>query len=76
MLKTVDPAFLQKQLDATPLNRFATPEDVADTVYALTTTLKFTTGVLYRGWRKIVEVILVLLRRIVQYKMCDAMKAS
>jgi hypothetical protein len=29
MLKTVDPAFLQKQLDATPLNRFATPEDVA-----------------------------------------------
>ena len=42
--KTVDPAFLQKQLDATPLNRFATPEDVADAVYALATTLKFTTG--------------------------------
>jgi len=42
--KTVDPAFLQKQLDATTLNRFATPEDVADAVYALATTLKFTTG--------------------------------
>lgn len=42
--KTVDPIFLQKQLDATPLNRFATPEDVADAVYALATTLKFTTG--------------------------------
>jgi 3-oxoacyl-[acyl-carrier protein] reductase len=42
--KTVDPIFLQKQLDATPLHRFATPEDVADAVYALATTLKFTTG--------------------------------
>lgn len=42
--RTVDPVFLQKQLDATPLNRFATPEDVADAVYALATTLKFTTG--------------------------------
>jgi 3-oxoacyl-[acyl-carrier protein] reductase len=42
--KTVDSAFLQKQLDATPLNRFATAEDVADAVYALATTLKFTTG--------------------------------
>ena len=42
--KTVDPAFLQKQLEATPLNRFATPEDVADAVYTLATTLKFTTG--------------------------------
>jgi 3-oxoacyl-[acyl-carrier protein] reductase len=42
--KTVDPAFLQQQLNATPLNRFATPEDVADAVYALATTLKFTTG--------------------------------
>ncbi len=42
--KYADPAFLQKQLDATPLNRFATPEDVADAVYALATTLKFTTG--------------------------------
>ena len=42
--KTADPVFLQKQLDATPLNRFATPQDVADAVYALATTLKFTTG--------------------------------
>jgi 3-oxoacyl-[acyl-carrier protein] reductase len=42
--KTADPAFLQQQLDATPLNRFAKPEDVADAVYALATTLKFTTG--------------------------------
>jgi 3-oxoacyl-[acyl-carrier protein] reductase len=42
--KTADPAFLQKQLEATPLNRFATAEDVADAVYALATTLKFTTG--------------------------------
>lgn len=42
--KTVDATFLQQQLNATPLNRFATPEDVADAVYALTTILKFTTG--------------------------------
>jgi 3-oxoacyl-[acyl-carrier protein] reductase len=42
--KTVDPAFLQKQLDATPLNRFATPEDVANAVYAVATSLTFTTG--------------------------------
>ena len=42
--KTVDPEFLQTQLDATPLNRFATPQDVADAVLALATTLKFTTG--------------------------------
>ena len=42
--KTVDPAFLQSQLDATPLNRFATPEDVANAVYAVAATLTFTTG--------------------------------
>ena len=42
--KTFDPDFLKKQLDETPLNRFATPEDVADAVYALTTYLRFTTG--------------------------------
>ena len=42
--KTADPVFLQKQLNATPLNRFATAEDVANAVYALATTLKFTTG--------------------------------
>jgi 3-oxoacyl-[acyl-carrier protein] reductase len=42
--KTVDPSFLQMQLDATPLNRFATPEDVANAVYAVAATLTFTTG--------------------------------
>jgi 3-oxoacyl-[acyl-carrier protein] reductase len=42
--KNIDPAYLQAQLDATPLNRLATPEDVANTVYALATTLTFTTG--------------------------------
>ena len=42
--KNFDPAFLKMQLDGTPLNRFATPDDVADAVYALTTYLKFTTG--------------------------------
>ena len=42
--KNVNAGFLQKQLDATPLNRFADPEDVADAVIALATTLRFTTG--------------------------------
>ena len=42
--KSFDPAFLKMQLDGTPLNRFATPEDVADAVYVLTTYLRFTTG--------------------------------
>ena len=42
--KTFDRSFLQKQLEATPLNRLAKPEDVADAVYALATTLNFTTG--------------------------------
>jgi 3-oxoacyl-[acyl-carrier protein] reductase len=42
--KKADREFLQQQLNATPLDRFATPEDVADAVYALTTSLKFTTG--------------------------------
>ena len=42
--KNVNDEFLQKQLDATPLNRFANPEDVADAVLALATALKFTTG--------------------------------
>ena len=42
--KTFDPAFLKMQLDGTPLNRFAKPEDVADAVFALTTYLRFTTG--------------------------------
>ena len=42
--KTVDPAYLQAQVDATPLNRLATPADVANAVYALATTLTFSTG--------------------------------
>jgi 3-oxoacyl-[acyl-carrier protein] reductase len=42
--KTVDPAYLKMQEDLTPLNRLATPEDVANTVFALATYLTFTTG--------------------------------
>ena len=42
--KTIDPAYLQTQLDATPLGRLATPEDVANAVYAVATSLTFSTG--------------------------------
>jgi 3-oxoacyl-[acyl-carrier protein] reductase len=42
--KTVDPAYLQMQENLTPLSRLATPEDVADTIFALATYLRFTTG--------------------------------
>lgn len=42
--KNVHPDFLNQQLNATPLDRFATPEDVANAVCAMATTLKFTTG--------------------------------
>jgi 3-oxoacyl-[acyl-carrier protein] reductase len=42
--KNFDPSFLKMQMDSTPMNRFATPEDVANTVYALATYLTFTTG--------------------------------
>ncbi|MDZ7879961.1 MAG: SDR family oxidoreductase [Saprospiraceae bacterium] len=42
--KTIDPAYLKMQEDLTPLSRLATPEDVANTVYALATYLTFTTG--------------------------------
>jgi len=42
--KNIDPAYLQMQLDATPLGRLATPEDVANAVHAVTTTLTFSTG--------------------------------
>ncbi len=42
--KNFDPSFLKMQMDSTPLNRFATPEDVADTVYAVAAYLTFTTG--------------------------------
>ncbi|HMG93198.1 MAG TPA: SDR family oxidoreductase, partial [Chryseolinea sp.] len=43
-VKTFDPSFLKNQLESTPLNRLAKPEDVADVVFALATTLRFTTG--------------------------------
>jgi 3-oxoacyl-[acyl-carrier protein] reductase len=42
--KTIDPTYLKMQEDLTPLSRLATPEDVANTVYALATYLTFTTG--------------------------------
>ncbi len=42
--KTMDPAYIQMQTDATPLNRLATPEDVAETIWAVHTKLTFLTG--------------------------------
>ena len=42
--KKVDPAYLQAQIDKTPLGRLATPEDVADAVLAAATLLKYTTA--------------------------------
>lgn len=42
--KRMDPAYLQQQVDLTPLNRLATPEDVAETIWAIATSLTFMTG--------------------------------
>ena len=42
--RRMDPAYLQQQVDLTPLGRLAEPEDVADAVLALATRLRFTTG--------------------------------
>jgi 3-oxoacyl-[acyl-carrier protein] reductase len=42
--KSADPVFLKLQQDLTPLNGLATPEDVANTVFALAAYLTFTTG--------------------------------
>jgi len=42
--KRFDPAYLQQQVDATPLQRLATPEDVAETVWAVHTKLTMMTG--------------------------------
>jgi len=42
--KRFDPAYIQQQVDATPLNRLATPEDVAETVWAVHTKLTLMTG--------------------------------
>lgn len=42
--KNFDPKFLQNQMDNTPLGRFATGVDVANAVYALASSLTFSTG--------------------------------
>jgi 3-oxoacyl-[acyl-carrier protein] reductase len=42
--KRMDPAYLQQQIDLTPLGRLATPEDVAETVWAIATKLTLMTG--------------------------------
>ncbi len=42
--KRFDPAYLQQQVDLTPAGRLATPEDVAETVWAIATTLTLMTG--------------------------------
>lgn len=42
--KRVDPAYLQEQIDKTPLDRLATAADVAETVLAVAAMLPFTTG--------------------------------
>jgi 3-oxoacyl-[acyl-carrier protein] reductase len=42
--KRFDPAYLQQQIDLTPVGRLATPEDVADTIWAVATTLTMMTG--------------------------------
>lgn len=39
-----DPAYIQAQIDATPLQRLATPEDVAETVWAVAAVHKLMTG--------------------------------
>ncbi len=42
--KKANPAYLQEQIDKTPLDRLATAEDVAETVLAAATMMPFTTG--------------------------------
>ncbi|MET3125601.1 3-oxoacyl-[acyl-carrier protein] reductase [Arcicella rosea] len=42
--KNIDPQYLKMQIDKTPLGRLAIAEDVANTVFVLTTHLTFTTG--------------------------------
>ncbi|NCF67648.1 MAG: SDR family oxidoreductase [Chloroflexi bacterium] len=42
--KRFDPAYLQQQVDLTPVGRLATPEDVAETIWAIATTLTLMTG--------------------------------
>lgn len=40
----VDPAYMQEQVDKTPLGRIANASDVADVAVALSTTMRFNTG--------------------------------
>lgn len=42
--RRVDPAYLQEQIDKTPMARLATADDVAETVLAVATMMPFTTG--------------------------------
>lgn len=42
--KRMDPAYIKQQTDLTPLKRLASPEDVAETVWAVATQLTFMTG--------------------------------
>jgi 3-oxoacyl-[acyl-carrier protein] reductase len=42
--RKLDPAWCREQAERAPLKRLVQPEDVADTVLALATTLKFSTG--------------------------------
>ena len=42
--KRFDPAYLQQQIDLTPVGRLAAPADVAETVWAIATTLTLMTG--------------------------------
>lgn len=42
--KRADPAYLQEQIDKTPLGRLAAAEDVAETVLAVAAMMPFTTG--------------------------------
>ncbi|WP_420628523.1 SDR family NAD(P)-dependent oxidoreductase [Candidatus Leptofilum sp.] len=42
--KKMDPAYIRQQEEMTPLKRLASPEDVAETVWAVATKLTFMTG--------------------------------
>lgn len=42
--KRMDPAYIQQQAELTPLKRLASPEDVAETVWAVAAKLTFMTG--------------------------------
>ena len=42
--KRMDPGYIKQQADATPLKRLASPEDVANTIWAVATAMPFMTG--------------------------------